>query len=54
MAKYDIIKKIVKTGEESILDTIEAADQIEAKKIAVQKFFNSINWIYEQVYVKRR
>ena len=53
MTKYDVIAQKAKTGEERILATIEAEDQVDAKKKAVREYFGQVNMIQEHLMVVR-
>ena len=54
MAKYNVIIKNAKTGEERIVDEIMAASQVEAKKAVVAKWFTQVNMVVEHLMVVRQ
>ena len=51
MSKYQVIKKVVKDEQYKLLDTLECKDISQARRVATQKYYNSINPVKEQLIV---
>ena len=54
MATYNVIIKDCKTGAERKVDEIKAANQIEAKKAALPKWFTHVDMTVEHLMVVRK
>lgn len=53
MAKYNVIIKQARTGEQKVVETITAGDEKEAKRYAIKNYLGKFNMIFEHLLVAR-
>ena len=53
MAKYNVIIRQARTGEQKIVETIKAENEKEAKRYAIKNYLGKFNMVFEHLMVAK-